>query len=160
MKTINFEIEMANGRVMKGELYPEVAPKTVENFVGLINQHFFDELIFHRVIQGFMIQGGGYDAKMVHHDAPSIVGEFNSNGFTNPLLHERGVISMARTSDPNSASSQFFIMHANAPHLDGAYAAFGRITDGLDVVDDIAGVATNFMDAPLDPVVMKTIRLI
>lgn len=160
MKTINFEIEMENGRVMKGELYPEIAPQTVENFVGLINRHFFDGLIFHRVIQGFMIQGGGYDANMVHHDAPAIVGEFEANGIHNPLQHERGVISMARTSEPNSASSQFFIMHAKAPHLDGAYAAFGRITEGLDVVDDIAGVTTNFMDAPLDPVVMKTIRLI
>ncbi|CVH74468.1 Peptidyl-prolyl cis-trans isomerase cyp18 [Clostridiales bacterium CHKCI006] len=160
MKTINFEIEMENGRVMKGELYPEIAPKTVENFVGLINRHFFDGLIFHRVISGFMIQGGGFDARMAHHVAPAIVGEFASNGFKNPLKHERGVISMARTSVPDSASSQFFIMHQAAPHLDGQYAAFGRITEGLDVVDDIAGVTTDMMDAPLDPVVMKTIRLI
>ena len=107
-----------------------------------------------------MIQGGGFDARMAHHAAPAIVGEFASNGFKNPLKHERGVISMARTSVPDSASSQFFIMHQAAPHLDGQYAAFGRITEGLDVVDDIAGVTTDMMDAPLDPVVMKTIRLI
>ena len=160
MKTINFEIEMENGRVMKGELYPEIAPKTVENFVGLINRHFFDGLIFHRVISGFMIQGGGFDARMAHHVAPAFVCAFASKGFKNPLKHERGVISMARTSVPDSASSQFFIMHQAAPHLDGQYAAFGRITEGLDVVDDIAGVTTDMMDAPLDPVVMKTIRLI
>jgi len=160
MKTINFEIELENGKIMKGELYPEVAPVTVENFVGLINKHFYDGLIFHRVIPGFMIQGGGMDASMKMKECPSIKGEFRSNGVINDLLHTRGVLSMARTMVRDSASSQFFIMHADAPHLDGEYAAFGKITDGLEVVDEIANVRTNFRDCPIQPVVIKTMRLI
>ena len=160
MKTELILITMENGDEIKAELYPEAAPKTVENFLKLVDEKFYDGLIFHRVIKGFMIQGGDPTGTGMGGSKDTIVGEFRANGFQNDLAHTRGVLSMARTNMPNSASSQFFIMHANAPHLDGAYAAFGRITDGLDVVDDIAGVATNFMDAPLDPVVMKTIRLI
>lgn len=160
MEKILFEIEMENGKVMKGELYPEVAPITVKNFVNLIENHFYDGLIFHRVIPGFMIQGGGMDADMKGKDSPAIKGEFSSNGIANDLLHTRGVISMARTMVKDSASSQFFIMHEDAPHLDGEYAAFGKITEGLEVVDEIANVPTNFQDCPLTPVVMKTMRLL
>ncbi len=160
MKTIEFEIEMQNGKIMKGELYPEVAPITVENFVNLINKNFYDGLIFHRVIAGFMIQGGGYDANFKAKDCPSIKGEFNSNGIKNELLHTRGVLSMARTMVKDSASSQFFIMHQDAPHLDGEYAAFGKITEGLEVVDEIASLPTNFQDVPLNLPVIKTMRLL
>lgn len=160
MKTIEIIIEMASGDTMKAELYPEIAPKTVENFVRLIEQHFFDGLIFHRVINGFMIQGGGYDINYHHHEAPSIVGEFASNGFENSLKHTRGVLSMARTSVKDSASSQFFIMHENAPHLDGEYAAFGKVVEGLDVIDKIAAVDTNMRDMPLQPIVIKTMLLL
>lgn len=160
MKTIEFEIEMQNGKIMKGELYPEVAPITVDNFVNLINKNFYDGLIFHRVIAGFMIQGGGYDANFKSKDCPSIKGEFNSNGIKNELLHTRGVLSMARTMVKDSASSQFFIMHQDAPHLDGEYAAFGKITEGLEVVDEIASLPTNFQDVPLNLPVIKTMRLI
>lgn len=160
METIKFEIEMQDGKIMKGELYPEVAPKTVKNFVGLIQDHFYDGLIFHRVIPGFMIQGGGMDATMKGKECPAIQGEFKSNGFNNELLHTRGVLSMARTMIKNSASSQFFIMHEDAPHLDGEYAAFGKITEGLEVVDEIANTPTNFQDCPLTPVVIKTMRLL
>lgn len=160
MKTINFEIEMENGKIMKGELYPEIAPITVDNFVGLIQDHFYDGLIFHRVIPGFMIQGGGVDASMQEKPAKSIKGEFKSNGIENSLLHTRGVISMARTMVKDSASSQFFIMHEDAPHLDGQYAAFGKILEGLEVVDEIANVATNRQDCPLSPVVIKTMRIL
>lgn len=152
-------ITMKNGDVMKAELYPEIAPETVGNFVNLINRKFFDGLIFHRVIKGFMIQGGGYDEKGNHKEAASIKGEFTKNGFTNNLKHTRGVLSMARTSFPNSASSQFFIMHEDAPHLDGQYAAFGKITEGLDVIDKIAGVRTDFQDCPLEPQIIESIRL-
>ena len=152
-------ITMKNGDVMKAELYPEIAPETVGNFVNLINRKFFDGLIFHRVIKGFMIQGGGYDEKGNHKEAASIKGEFTKNGFTNNLKHTRGVLPMARTSFPNSASSQFFIMHEDAPHLDGQYAAFGKITEGLDVVDKIAGVRTDFQDCPLEPQIIESIRL-
>ena len=155
----NIEIEMMNGDVIKAELYPDVAPITVENFVKLINENFFDGLIFHRVIRGFMIQGGGYDANGSHKDAASIKGEFTSNGITNNLKHTRGVLSMARTMFPNSASSQFFIMHEDAPHLDGQYAAFGKVTEGIEAVDKIAECATDMGDAPLEPQVIKTIRL-
>lgn len=160
METIKFEIELENGKKMLGELYPKVAPITVQNFVGLIEKNFYDGLIFHRVIPGFMIQGGGHDVEMNIKDCPSIKGEFKSNGIENDLLHTRGVLSMARTMVKDSASSQFFIMHADAPHLDGEYAAFGKITDGLDVVDEIANVATNRQDCPLTPIVIKTMRLI
>lgn len=156
---INIEIEMMCGDVIKAELYPDIAPITVENFVNLINENFFDGLIFHRVIRGFMIQGGGYDVNGSHKDAASIKGEFTSNGVTNNLKHTRGVLSMARTMFPNSASSQFFIMHEDAPHLDGQYAAFGKVTDGIEAVDKIANCATDMGDAPLEPQVIKTIRL-
>lgn len=159
MANINIEIEMENGGVIKAELYPDTAPVTVDNFVGLIEDNFFDGLIFHRVIPGFMIQGGGFDADGNHKEAASIKGEFDGNGFNNPLKHTRGVLSMARTMFPNSASSQFFIMHDDAPHLDGQYAAFGMVTDGMDVVDEIAETATDYQDKPVDDVVIKTIRL-
>lgn len=151
-------ITMRDGGVIKAELYPNIAPITVANFLNLVEEHFFDGLIFHRVISGFMIQGGGYDENMNHKEAESIKGEFDANGFKNALKHERGVLSMARTSFPNSASSQFFIMHQDAPHLDGKYAAFGKVTEGMDVVDKIASVKTNFADEPTVPQVIETIR--
>ena len=154
METVKFEIEMENGKMMSGELYPDVAPITVKNFISLIEKNFYDGLIFHRVIPGFMIQGGGLDAQMKEK------GEFRSNGVQNDLLHTRGVLSMARTMVKDSASSQFFIMHDVAPHLDGEYAAFGKIIDGLDVVDEIASAQTNFQDCPKTPIVIKTMRLI
>lgn len=161
MEKILFEIEMQDGAVMKGELYPEVAPITVENFVNLIKNNFYDGLIFHRVIPGFMIQGGGYDVEQREHPAQSIKGEFASNGVENNLKHTRGVLSMARTPDKNSASSQFFIMHADAPHLDGDYAAFGLITEGLEEVDKIANVKRSpWGDVPYEPQVIKTMRLL
>lgn len=158
METVKIVIEMENGDVMKGEVYPEIAPITVKNFLGLIDQDFYAGLIFHRVIPGFMIQGGGYDANFKHHEAPSIKGEFKSNGFNNVLLHTRGVLSMARTMIPDSASSQFFIMHEAAPHLDGEYAAFGKITEGLEVIDKIVNLPRNFQDCPNEPAVIKTIK--
>ena len=157
---MNIQIEMQDGGIIKAELYPDVAPITVENFVKLINDNFFDGLVFHRVIEGFMIQGGGFDATGNHKDAESIKGEFDSNGVRNTLKHERGVLSMARTMFPNSASSQFFIMHQNAPHLDGQYAAFGKVTDGMDVVDAIATCQTNYEDKPVVPQVIRTIKMI
>lgn len=160
MESIQFVIELENGKSMKGELYPEIAPITVENFVKLVQEHFYDGLIFHRVILGFMIQGGGVDASMRPKAATSIKGEFKSNGISNPLKHTRGVLSMARTMVKDSASSQFFIMQADAPHLDGDYAAFGKITEGLDVVDEIARVKTNRQDCPLEPIIIKTMRLL
>lgn len=157
---MNIEIEMENGGIISAELYPEVAPITVENFAALIEENFFDGLIFHRVIPGFMIQGGGYDVNGVHHEAASIKGEFDKNGVKNDLKHTRGVLSMARTMFPNSASSQFFIMHDDAPHLDGQYAAFGMVTDGMDVVDEIAETPTDYSDKPLEDMVIKTIRIV
>ena len=160
METVKFEIEMENGKMMSGELYPDVAPITVKNFISLIEKNFYDGLIFHRVIPGFMIQGGGLDAQMKEKACPSIKGEFRSNGVQNDLLHTRGVLSMARTMVKDSASPQFFIMHDVAPHLDGEYAAFGKIIDGLDVVDEIASAQTNFQDCPKTPIVIKTMRLI
>lgn len=156
---MNIEIEMENGGVIKAELYPQTAPITVENFVKLIEDKFFDGLVFHRVIEGFMIQGGGFDAVGNHKEAESIKGEFDSNGVKNELKHTRGVLSMARTMFPNSASSQFFVMHQDAPHLDGQYAAFGKVTDGMEVVDEIAQTDTDYNDAPIVPQVIKTIRL-
>jgi len=147
--------------VIDAELYPEIAPVTVKNFLSLVEDGFFTGLIFHRIISGFMIQGGGYDAEMNHHDADSIKGEFRANGFPqNTLKHTRGVLSMARTMIPDSASSQFFIMHEDAPHLDGQYAAFGCVTSGIEVVDKIANVRTDFRDCPLAPVVIKSVSLI
>ena len=163
-KTIGFEIVLADGSVMKGELYPELAPKTVANFVSLAEAKFYDGLIFHRVIDGFMIQGGGYDKNFNEKEADPIEGEFYDNGFINALKHEKGVISMARTNDPNSAASQFFIMDESAPHLDGSYAAFGKITQGLDVVEKISAVKTKthengMADVPEKTVQIKTIRI-
>jgi len=158
MEKVFIEIEMENGDIMKGELYPEIAPITVDNFLKLIDQDFFAGLIFHRVIPGFMIQGGGYDKDFKEKRCPAIKGEFKSNGVDNELKHTEGVLSMARTMIKDSASSQFFIMHKPAPHLDGEYAAFGKITDGLEIVDKIARTPTNFQDMPLNPVVIKTIR--
>ena len=160
MNTIKIEIEMENGGLMKGELYPDTAPITVENFVKLIKEDFFAGLIFHRVISGFMIQGGAFRPDGSHKDAEAIKGEFDSNGVKNDLKHTRGVLSMARTMFPNSASSQFFIMHQNAPHLDGQYAAFGKITEGLDIVDAIAETETDYQDKPVEDQVIKTIRLV
>ncbi len=146
---------------MVAELYPDKAPKTVENFLSLIDRKFFDGLIFHRVIAGFMIQGGGYDVNMNHKDAPSIKGEFAANGFMqNDLKHTRGVLSMARTMIPDSASSQFFIMHADAPHLDSQYAGFGKVIEGLEVIDAIATVPTDRRDCPRVDVVIESIRRI
>lgn len=157
-KTVNIIIEMQDGGIIKAELYPDVAPLTVANFEKLINEKFFDGLIFHRVIKGFMIQGGGYDTNYDQKEADSIKGEFSSNGVENNLKHDRGVLSMARTAVKDSASSQFFIMHQAAPHLDGEYAAFGKVTEGLEIVDKIAGVQTDMQDCPVEPQVIKTIR--
>lgn len=157
---MNIEIVMENGGVIKAELYPEIAPITVENFKKLIEEDFFAGLVFHRVIKGFMIQGGGFDAVGNHKDAESIKGEFSGNGVANNLKHTRGVLSMARTMFPNSASSQFFIMHKDAPHLDGQYAAFGKVTEGMEIVDSIADSQTDFQDKPIIPQVIKTIKLV
>ena len=152
-------IEMENGGVIKAELYPEVAPNTVNNFVSLVKQGFYDGIIFHRVIPGFMIQGG--DPKGVGSGGPGycIKGEFNSNGFKNDLLHTRGVLSMARTMAPNSAGSQFFIMHEDAPHLDGQYAAFGKVIEGIEVVDEICKVRTDYNDRPRINQTMKKVTV-
>lgn len=160
METINIKIEMENGKQMYAELYPKTAPITVDNFVSLIKEHFFDGLIFHRVIAGFMIQGGDPTGTGMGGSKNNIKGEFLANGVVNNLKHTRGVLSMARSMDPNSASSQFFIMHQDAPHLDGQYAAFGKITKGIEVVDEIASVKTNSNDKPLEEQKIKTIELI
>lgn len=161
MENAKIKIDVEGFGEMTAELYPDKAPMTVENFLSLIEKKFFDGLIFHRIIEGFMIQGGGYDAEFNHKDAKSIYGEFASNGFRqNDLKHTRGVLSMARTMVPDSASSQFFIMHRDAPHLDGQYAAFGRVTEGIEVIDKIAAVRTGYSDEPLVPVVIKSIRKI
>ena len=141
-------IEMENGKRIKLELYPEAAPKTVANFEKLVREGFYDGLIFHRVIAGFMIQGGDPEGTGMGGASERIIGEFAMNGHQNPIKHTRGVISMARSQNPNSASSQFFIMHADAPHLDGQYAAFGRVIEGMETVDEIAAVATDFRDRP------------
>ena len=178
---INIRITLTNDKQIEAELYPEIAPESVENFVNLVNEKFYDGLIFHRVISGFMIQGGGfdesfYDGNFNAKEADTIKGEFASNGFKNDLKHTRGVLSMARANDPNSASSQFFIMHQDAPHLDGQYAAFGKVTKGIEVVDEIAEGKTTALegevlymgnkypqqmtDVPATPVVIKTIEII
>lgn len=155
------KIEMENGGVIEIELYPDKAPATVANFEKLVKEGFYDGLIFHRVIPGFMIQGGDPEGTGCGGSKDTIPGEFASNGFkTNDIKHLRGVISMARTPVPDSASSQFFIMHQDAPHLDGSYAAFGKVVSGMDVVDEIACVATNYRDKPLSPMVMKKVTLI
>ena len=152
-------IVMENDKVMSGELYPDVAPKTVENFEKLANEGFYDGLIFHRVIPGFMIQGGDPQGTGMGGPGYTIPGEFSANGFENNLKHDRGVLSMARSQHPDSAGSQFFIMHAKAPHLDGQYAAFGKITEGLNVIDSIASVRTNWQDRPVKEQKIKTIRV-
>ena len=166
MENINVKITVQNFGEIELELYPEKAPKTVENFVMLVKSNFYENLIFHRVIPGFMIQGGGFDAMMNDTNAASIRGEFAANGFPqNDIKHKRGVISMARTMAPNSASSQFFIMHNDSPHLDGQYAAFGAVTKGIEVVDKIAAVPTTtkhlyYQDCPVDPVVIEKIEIV
>ena len=151
--------EMENGDIMKAELYPEIAPNTVKNFVSLVNKGFYDGLIFHRVISGFMIQGGCPDGTGMGGPGYSIKGEFAQNGFANGLAHDPGVLSMARAMHPDSAGSQFFIMHKKSPHLDGAYAAFGKITEGMDVVNKIAETATDYSDRPLEKQVMKKVTV-
>lgn len=160
MKTELILITMENGDEIKAELYPETAPKTVENFLKLVDEKFYDGLIFHRVIKGFMIQGGDPTGTGMGGSKDTIVGEFRANGFQNDLAHTRGVLSMARTNIPNSASSQFFIMHQDAPHLDGQYAAFGKVIEGMEAVDKIASVKTNWQDKPLKDQRIKTIRRI
>lgn len=144
-------ITMENGDVMKAELYPEIAPNTVNNFLSLVGKGFYDGLIFHRVIKGFMIQGGCPDGTGMGGPGYTIRGEFAHNGFQNELKHTEGVLSMARAMHPDSAGSQFFIMHKNSPHLDGEYAAFGKITEGLDIVNKIAETATDWSDRPKTP---------
>ena len=150
-------IEMENGDIMKAELYPEIAPNTVNNFIHLVQNHFYDGLIFHRVIRGFMIQGGCPDGTGMGGPGYGIMGEFAQNGFANSLAHTEGVLSMARAMAPNSAGSQFFIMHKAAPHLDGSYAAFGKIIEGMDVVNRIAETSTDYSDRPMKPQVMKQV---
>ena len=145
---------------LKVELYPEVAPNTVNNFIYLVKRGFYDGTIFHRVIPGFMIQGGDPEGTGMGGPGYGIKGEFARNGVDNPIKHTRGVISMARSMMPDSAGSQFFIMHEDAPHLDGSYAAFGHVVEGMDVVDQIASVETDAGDRPLTPVVMKTVRIV
>ena len=150
-------IELENGKQMKLELYPEKAPITVENFEKLVSEGFYDGLIFHRVISGFMIQGGDPDGTGMGGPAHRIKGEFLANGVPNDIKHTRGVISMARSGNPNSAGSQFFIMHEDAPHLDGQYAAFGKVIEGVEAVDEIASTKVDYNDRPLTPVVVKRI---
>ncbi len=152
-------IEMENGGKIELELCPEAAPKTVENFLKLVGEGFYDGLIFHRVIPGFMIQGGDPEGTGMGGAKENIVGEFRANGHDNPIKHTRGVISMARAYDPNSASSQFFIMHADAPHLDGQYAAFGKVTSGMETVDEIASVPTGYGDRPKIAMRMKRVYI-
>lgn len=151
---------MENGKQIKLELYPEIAPITVENFEKLVKEGFYNGLIFHRVIAGFMIQGGDPDGNGTGGPGYSIKGEFASNGVKNDLKHTRGVISMARSMNPNSAGSQFFIMHKDAPHLDGQYAAFGKVVEGIEVVDEIASVDVNWSDRPYEDQVMKTVEIV
>ena len=150
-------ITMENGDVIKAELYPEVAPNTVNNFISLVKKGYYDGLIFHRVIRGFMIQGGCPQGTGMGGPGYSIKGEFSQNGVKNDLKHTEGVLSMARSMMPNSAGSQFFIMHKDAPHLDGAYAAFGKVTEGMNVVDKIANERTDYSDRPLKEQKIKSI---
>lgn len=152
-------IEMENGQTIKVELYPEIAPNTVKNFVSLADKGYYDGLIFHRVIKGFMIQGGCPDGTGMGGPGYSIKGEFNINGFQNDLRHGRGVISMARSMNPNSAGSQFFLMHQDSPHLDGQYAGFGKIIEGIEVVDAIAETATDHADRPREEQVMAKVTV-
>lgn len=150
---------MENGDVIKAELYPETAPNTVNNFISLINRNFYDGLIFHRVIRGFMIQGGDPEGTGMGGPGYAIKGEFAQNGFENDLKHTAGILSMARSMMPDSAGSQFFIMHKDAPHLDGAYAAFGKITEGMDVVDKIAETTVDYNDRPMETQKIKKVTV-
>ncbi len=151
--------EMENGDIMKAELYPEIAPNTVNNFISLVSKGFYDGLIFHRVINGFMIQGGDPEGTGMGGPGYGIKGEFAQNGFANDLKHSAGVLSMAHSMMPDSAGSQFFIMHKNAPHLDGAYAAFGKITEGMEIVNKIAEAATDYNDRPMEEQKMKKVTV-
>ncbi len=152
-------ITMEDGGVIKAELYPDIAPNTVNNFISLIKKNFYDGVIFHRVINGFMLQGGDPDGVGTGGPGYCIKGEFSSNGFKNDLKHTEGVLSMARTMIPDSAGSQFFIMHRTSPHLDGEYAAFGKVTEGLDIVNKIAECETDYSDKPLEAKVMKSVTV-
>ncbi len=152
-------IEMENGNKMEIELYPEIAPNTVNNFISLVSKGYYDGLTYHRVIPGFMIQGGCPDGTGMGGPGYNIKGEFNMNNFTNNLKHTKGVISMARAADPNSAGSQFFLMVADSPHLDGQYAAFGKVISGIEEADRIVSVGRNHMDKPDEPQVMKTVTV-
>ncbi|GAB6149718.1 peptidylprolyl isomerase [Clostridium novyi] len=152
-------IKMENGDIIKAELYPEVAPNTVNNFISLINKGFYDGVIFHRVIPGFMIQGGDPDRTGMGGPGYSIKGEFTANGFKNDLKHTRGVLSMARAMNPNSAGSQFFIMVADAPHLDGQYASFGKVTEGMEVADKIVNSKTDYSDRPYEDQIMEKVTV-
>lgn len=156
---MNFKIEMENGGVMEGELYENIAPETVANFKKLADEKFYDGLIFHRVIPGFMIQGGCPDGTGMGGPGYSIKGEFTMNGHQNNLKHERGVLSMARAMNPNSGGSQFFIMTTTSPHLDGQYASFGKVTSGMEVADEIVNTPTTRNDKPITPQVIKTITV-
>lgn len=151
--------EMENGDIIKAELYPETAPNTVNNFISLVQKNFYDGLIFHRVIKGFMIQGGDPEGTGMGGPGYGIKGEFAENGFENNLKHSAGVLSMARSMMPDSAGSQFFIMHKDAPHLDGAYAAFGKVIEGMEAVDKIAETATDYSDRPLEDQIMKSVTV-
>ncbi len=154
------KITMEDGKEIKLELYEDKAPITVQNFIELVNEEFYNGLTFHRIIPGFMIQGGCPDGTGMSGPGHTIKGEFEKNGIQNDIKHTKGVISMARSGDPDSAGSQFFIMHEDAPHLDGSYAAFGSVVSGIEVVDEIAEVATDYSDRPKTPVVIKTIEII
>ncbi len=160
MENTKIKITMENGGEIEAELYKDVAPITVENFINLVNEHFYDGLIFHRVIKGFMIQGGDPTGTGMSGSGKNIKGEFKDNGVENNLKHVRGVLSMARAYDPNSASSQFFIVHQDSTFLDGQYAAFGKVTKGIEVVDEIANVKTGLRDRPLTEQKIKTIEII
>lgn len=151
--------EMENGKTFRAELYPDIAPNTVNNFISLIRKGFYDGTIFHRVIAGFMIQGGDPTGTGTGGPGYTIAGEFRTNGFKNDLRHERGVLSMARAMAPNSAGSQFFVMHKDSPHLDGQYAAFGRVTDGIETVDEIATTPKSYGDKPIQPQRMKKVTV-
>lgn len=159
MKSPIVTFEFESGDVVKAELYPEVAPNTVKNFISLINNNFYDGLIFHRVIEGFMIQGGCPDGNGMGGPGYSIKGEFNKNGFKNDLKHDEGVLSMARSGHPDSAGSQFFIMHKNSPHLDGQYAGFGKVIEGYDIIDKIAKSKADHRDKPVVDVKLKKVTV-
>ena len=159
MKNPVVTVEMMNGDTIKAELYPEIAPNTVNNFISLVKKGFYDGLIFHRVIRGFMIQGGCPQGTGMGGPGYSIKGEFSQNGVKNDLKHTEGVLSMARSMMPNSAGSQFFIMHKDAPHLDGAYAAFGKVTEGMNIVDKIANERTDYSDRPLKEQKIKSMTV-